>query len=182
MSFAFGPDRRRFVRRRHDARMLLSRPQNNAAVELAFPPIQPAAGQLMAGLERADVLLPVAGGLGVQGPDNLCTVAPVAGPVRNPCIFAPETVGRPVGIMAFVPGVADQDQLAADVAGWKLGGATTAIVERLSGRAGEPATRVSEDGHDDFHRGLECVESQRPSVAAAVSKRPRGRIALLKGA
>jgi hypothetical protein len=53
-----------------------------------------------------------------------------------------ETVGRPIGIVAFVPGVADQDQQAADIAGRKLGVTAAAIVERLSGCAGEPLARV----------------------------------------
>src|SRR5580692_9699464 len=54
---------------------------DNATVESALSPIQPAAGQLVTGLKRPDVLLAVTGGLGVHGPDNLCAVASIAGPV-----------------------------------------------------------------------------------------------------
>jgi poly(3-hydroxybutyrate) depolymerase len=64
----------------------------------------------VAGLERPDMLLPVAGGLGVQGPDDLGAVAPIAGPMRHSGFRAAETAGRPVRIVAFIPGVADQDQ------------------------------------------------------------------------
>jgi hypothetical protein len=110
--------------------------RNNAAVDLALSPIHPAAGQLVPGLERPDVLLAVTGGLGVQGSDKLRAVAPIASPMCDTGILAAETVGRSIWIMAFVPGVADQDQLATDVAGRKLSGAAAAIVECLSGCAG----------------------------------------------
>jgi hypothetical protein len=67
---------------------------------------------------------------------------PIAGPVRYSGFHAAETTGRTVRIVALVPGVADQDELATDVAGWKFGGAAAAIVERFSGGRGEPAARV----------------------------------------
>jgi hypothetical protein len=96
----------------------------------------------MARLERPDVLLAVAGGLGVQGPDDFGAVAPVAGPMRYACFRPAEAVRRSFRIVAFVPGVADQDELVTDVAGRKLGGAAAAIVERLSGCGGQSAARV----------------------------------------
>src|ERR1700677_508584 len=92
---------------------------NHAAVELALSPVHPPAGQFIAGLERPDVLLTVAGGLGVQGPDDLGAMPPVAGPMGDAGFRPAEAARRPIGIMAFVPGVADQDELAADVAGGK---------------------------------------------------------------
>jgi hypothetical protein len=107
--------------------------RDNAAVELPLPPIHPSAWQLVEGLERPDVLLTVAGGLGVQGPYDLGAVAPVAGPMGHAGFRPAEAAGRAVRIVAFVPGVADQDELAADVAGRKFGGAAAAIVKRLSG-------------------------------------------------
>src|ERR1700730_13398725 len=45
--------------------------QTHAAIELALPPVHPPSGQLVAGLERPDVLLTVAGSLRIQGPDDL---------------------------------------------------------------------------------------------------------------
>jgi hypothetical protein len=105
---------------------------DNATVESTLSPIHSAARQLVAGLERPDVLLTVAGGLGVHGPDDLRAVASVAGPMRHDAGFcAAETTGRTFRIMAFVPGIADQDQLATDVAGRKLGGAAATIVEGI---------------------------------------------------
>ena len=59
---------------------------------------------------------------------------PVAGPMGNAGFRPAEAVF--VRIVAFVPGVADQDELATDVAGRKLGAAAAAIVERLSGCGG----------------------------------------------
>jgi hypothetical protein len=126
-------------------------PCHHASVHLPLPPIHPPAGQLVAGLERPDVLLTVAGGLGIQGPDDLGAVPPVAGPMGDAGFRPAEAAGRTVRMVAFVPGVADQDELAADVAGRKLGGAAAAIVERLSGCGGQPAAGV-EDGHGGFHR------------------------------
>jgi hypothetical protein len=120
---------------------------DNAAIELALAPIRPAAGQLVAGLERADVLLAIAGGLGIQRTDDLCAVSAVAGPMRHPGVRAAETMRRPVRIVAFVPGITDQDQLVTDVAGRKLGVAAATIVERLSGCAGEAAAGAEGDGH-----------------------------------
>lgn len=113
-------------------------PRNNAAIDLTLSPIHPAAGQLVAGLERPDVLLAVAGGLGVQWPDDLGAVAAVASPMGHPGLHPAETVGWTVRIVAFVPGVADQDELAADVAGGKLGVAAAAVVESFSGPARKP--------------------------------------------
>jgi hypothetical protein len=95
----------------------------------------------VAGLEGANVLLAVAGGLGVQRTDDLCAVAPVAGPMRHPGFGAAETVRRSVRIVAFIPGVADQNELAADIAGWKLVRAAAAIVKLLPGRGGGAAGR-----------------------------------------
>jgi hypothetical protein len=92
-----------------------SMPWDDAAVELALAPIYLAAGQLMPGLECPDVLLAVTGGLGVHRADDLCAVAPVAGPMRDPGFGTAETVGRSFRIVAFVPGIADQDELFADV-------------------------------------------------------------------
>jgi hypothetical protein len=106
----------------------------------------------MAGLKRPDVLLTVAGGLRVQGAHDLGAVPAVTGPMRDAGFGAAEAVGRPFRIVAFIPGVADQDQLATDVAGRKLGGPAAAIVERFSGCGGKPAARVEGDGHGDFHR------------------------------
>ena len=140
--------------------------RDHAAVDLALAPIHPPARQLVAGLEGTNVLLTVAGGLGVQGPDDLCAVPPIAGPMRDPGFRTAETAGRPLRMVAFVPGVAHQDQLAADIAGRKLGVATTAIVERLSGRGGKSAARVGEDGHGDFHREV-CGLSKVSGVEAA---------------
>jgi hypothetical protein len=94
-----------------------SMPSDDAAVDLALAPIQPAAGQFVARLEGSNMLLPVTGGLGVQGPDNLCAVAPIAGPMRHAGFRTAETVGRAFRIAVFVLGVADQDHLAADVGG-----------------------------------------------------------------
>jgi hypothetical protein len=125
---------------------------DNAAVELALSPIQPASGQLVAGLERPDVLLAVARCLRVQGPDNLCAVAPIAGPVRYAGFGAAEAVRRPLRIVAFVPGVADQDQLATDVAGRKFGGTTAAVVKCFPSGTGKSAVRVRTKGHSDFPR------------------------------
>jgi len=125
---------------------------NHAAVELPLPPIRPPAGQLVVGLERPDVLLTVAGGLRVQGPDDLGAVPAIAGPVGEADLRPAETVGRSLRIVAFVPGVADQDELAADIAAWKLIGAASAIVQGLTGCSGKPAAGVGGDGHDDFHR------------------------------
>ena len=120
----------------------------------------------MTGLERADVLLAVAGGLGVHRADDLCAMPPVAGPMRHSGFRPAKTARRSFRIVAFVPGVADQDELAADIAGRKLGVATTAIVERLSGRGGKSAARVGEDGHGDFHREV-CGLSKVSGVEAA---------------
>jgi hypothetical protein len=66
---------------------------NDAAVDLPLSPIHPAAGQLVAGLKSPDMLLAVSGGLGVQRPDDLCAVAPVAGAMRHSGFRAAETVG-----------------------------------------------------------------------------------------
>jgi len=104
----------------------------------------------MAGLERPDVLLTVAGGLGVQGPDDLRAVPPVAGPMGHAGFRPAEAVRRPRWIVAFVPGVADQDELATDVAGRKLGASAAAIVKRLSGCGGKSMAGVGADGHGDF--------------------------------
>jgi len=71
-------------------------PQNNAPVELPLPPIHPAAGQLMAGLERPNVLLMVAGGLRVQRTDRWATRFRV-----------PPKLGRSVQIMNFRRGRAE---------------------------------------------------------------------------
>ena len=109
---------------------------NHASVELSLSPIHPPAGQLVAGPERPDVLLAVTGGFSVQGPDDLGAMPPVAGPMGNAGFRPAEAAGRTVRIVAFVPGVADQDELATDVAGRKLGAAAAAIVERLSGCGG----------------------------------------------
>jgi hypothetical protein len=125
-------------------------PRNNAAVELALAPVHPPARQLVTGLERPDVLLAVAVGLGVQGPDNLGAVAPVAGPMGYAGLRPAEAAGRPFRIVALVPGVADQDELATDIAGRKLGGAAAAIVERLSGCGGKPVAGVAHDGYGHF--------------------------------
>jgi hypothetical protein len=75
------------------ARKLLLLSQNNAAVDLALAPVHPSGRKLVTGLERPDVLLAVAGGLGVQGPDNLCAVSPVAGPMGEPGVLAAEAAG-----------------------------------------------------------------------------------------
>jgi hypothetical protein len=124
--------------------------QNHAAIDLPLPPVHPAARQFMARLECPDVLLTVAGSLGVHRPHNRGAVAPVAGSVRDAGLRPAKAEGRPLRFVAFVPGVADQDELAADVAGRKLVGAAAAIVERLSGCGGQPAARVRVDGHGDL--------------------------------
>ena len=62
----------------------------------------------MTGLEGANVLLAIAGGLGVQGSDDLRAMAPIAGPMRDPGFRAAKAVGRSVRIVAFVPGIADR--------------------------------------------------------------------------
>ena len=135
--------------------------QNHASVDLPLAPVHPPARQLVTGLERPDVLLAVAVGLGVQGPDNLGAVAPVAGPMGHAGFRPAEAVRRTVRIVAFIPGVADQDELAADVAGRKFGGAATAIIERLSGCGGQPAARVANDGHGDHSIAQgEMIEGQ----------------------
>jgi hypothetical protein len=126
--------------------------RDNAAVDLALAPVRPPSRKLVTGLERPDVLLPVAGGLGIHRTDDLCAVPAVAGPMRDPGFRPAETMRRTFRIVAFVPGIADEDQLAADVAGRKFGIAATAVVERLSGRGGKSAARVGEDSHGDFHR------------------------------
>ena len=59
-------------------------------------------------------------------------VAPVARPMGDARFRPAEAAGRPFRFVAFVPGVADEDELAADVAGRKLRSAAAAIVERLS--------------------------------------------------
>ena len=87
-----------------------SRSQNHAAVELALSPVHPTAGQLVAGLERPDVLLTISGGLGVQGPDDLGAMPPIARPMGYANLRPAEAVRRPFRIVAFVPGVADQDE------------------------------------------------------------------------
>jgi hypothetical protein len=56
-------------------------PWDDASVDLTLAPIHPAAGQLVTGLEGADVLLAVAGGFGVHRADDLCAMAAVAGPM-----------------------------------------------------------------------------------------------------
>jgi hypothetical protein len=125
---------------------------NHAAVELALPPVQPAAGQFVARLERPDVLLTVAGSLGIQGPDDLGAVLPVARPMGHSGLLPAEAAGRSLRIMAFVPSIANQDELATDVAGRKLCGAAAAIVECLPGCGGKPAAGVgADDGHGDSH-------------------------------
>jgi hypothetical protein len=126
-------------------------PDDHATVDLALPPIQPPARQLVAGLEGPNVLLAIAGGLGVQGPDDLGAMPPVARPMGDAGFRPAEATGRTVRMVAFVPGVADQDELATDVAGRKLGAAAAAIVERLSGCGGKPAAWVGVDGHGDLH-------------------------------
>jgi hypothetical protein len=117
-------------------------PRHHAAVHLPLPPVHAAAGQLVAGLKRPEVFLPIAGGLGVQGLDDLGAVPPVAGPMGDTGFRPTEATGRPLRIMAFIPGIADQDELAADVAGRKLGGAAAAIVESLSCCRGKTAAGV----------------------------------------
>jgi len=102
----------------------------------------------MSGLESPDVLLAVAGGLGIQGPDNLCTVVPIAGPMRDSGVLAAETAGRSVRIMAFIPGVADRDKLTTDVARRKLGVPTATVVELLSGGARKSTAGECFDCHD----------------------------------
>jgi hypothetical protein len=72
-------------------------PDHHAAVQLTLSPIHPAAGQLVTGLERPDVLLTVAGGLGVQGPADLGAVPPVAGPMGQAGFRPAEAVGDPSG-------------------------------------------------------------------------------------
>jgi hypothetical protein len=141
---------------------MASGPRDYAAVVFPLPPIQPPAGQLVAGLERPNVLLAVAGGLGIQRANDLGAVAPVARPMGDAGFHPAEAAGRPFRFVAFVPGVADQDQLAADVAGRKLGGAAAAIVKRLSGCAGKPMAGVGADGHDDLqHESRESGAGRR---------------------
>ena len=106
----------------------------------------------MAGLKSPDVFLAIAGSLGIQRPDDLCAMPPIARPMGYANLRPAEAVRRPFRIVAFVPGVADQDELATDVAGRKLGGAAAAIVERLSGSGGQSTAGVgADDGHGDSH-------------------------------
>jgi hypothetical protein len=125
---------------------------DHAAVDLSFSPIHPPAGQLVPGLKSPDVLLAVAGGLGVQRPDDLCAVAPVAGPMRYVGFRPAKAMRRTFRIVAFIPGVTDQDQLTADIAGRKLGGTAASIVKGFPGGAGKTAVRVGTKGHGDFPR------------------------------
>jgi hypothetical protein len=125
---------------------------NHASVDLALAPVHPPSGQFVAGLERADVLLAIAGRLGVHRPDDFCAMAPVAKAMGYACVRAAEAMRRTLRIVAFVPGVTDQDELAADVACRKFIRAAVAVVELLSGRGGKPATGVGRVGHDFFHR------------------------------
>jgi hypothetical protein len=67
------------------------------------------------GLERPDVPLANAISLGIQGAHHLRSVSPVAGSMRYSGLRAAETMRRAVRIMAFVPGIADQDELATEV-------------------------------------------------------------------
>lgn len=129
-------------------------PWNDTAVDFALSPIHPTAGQLVAGLERPDVLLAVAGGLRSKRPHDLCAVPPVTGPVSHAGFGAPEATRRTVRMVAFIPGVPDQDQLATDVAGRKLSVAAATIVECFpgGGRKTPPAGCV--DGHGSFHRDI----------------------------
>jgi hypothetical protein len=84
-------------------------------------------------LESADVTLANTRGLGVQGPDDLCSVFPVAVSMRHSGLRPAKAAGRALRIVALVPCVADQDEPAADVAGRKLSVAAAAVVEGLSG-------------------------------------------------
>jgi hypothetical protein len=58
--------------------------------------------------------------------------------MRDPSILAAETVERSVRIVVFVPGVADEDWSAPDIAARTLCVATATIVELFPGFAGEP--------------------------------------------
>jgi hypothetical protein len=122
-------------------------PYEDAAVEPSLPPILPAARQLAAGLERPDVLLTVAAGLGIQGPDNLCAVSAIAGPMRHPGFRAAETAWWTFRIVAFVPCVADQDQLAAECCRSETRRRRGTGRRELPGRAGKLAAKVGADGH-----------------------------------
>jgi hypothetical protein len=125
---------------------------DNATVESALSPIHPAAGQLVTGLKRSDMFLPITGGLRVHGPDDLSAMAAIASSMRHAGFRPAEAMGRTFRIMAFVPGIADQDQLTTDVAGRKLGGAAATIVECFPSGAGKSAVRVGTKGHGNFPR------------------------------
>jgi hypothetical protein len=99
---------------------------DNPAVELPLSPVRPATRQLVTGLERPDVSLANASSLGIQGSHYLRSVSPVAGSMRHSGFRAAETMRRTFRIMALVPGVADQDELATEVARGKFGGAAAA--------------------------------------------------------
>ena len=74
---------------------MASGPQHHAAVDLTLAPVHSPARQLVAGLERADVLLTVTGRLGIQRLDDLGAMPPArrATPVSVP----PKQRGDPSG-------------------------------------------------------------------------------------
>jgi hypothetical protein len=127
--------------------------QDYAAIELALTPVHPASRQLVARLESPDVLLPVAGGLGVHEAHDLRPMPSICTPDVPRRFPSRRSTGRTVRIMTFVPGITDQDELAADIAGGKLVRSAAAVVESLPGGGGEAAAREQGKGHDDLDLG-----------------------------
>jgi hypothetical protein len=169
-------------------------PWDYAAVDLALAPIHPVSRELVTGLEGADVLLAIAGRLGVQGPDDLCAVPPVAGPMCHAGFRPAKTMRRTFRIVAFVPGVADQDQLAADVAGRKLSVAAATIIELFSGGGGKvlkkPAHQTQSQGQSNLTANqsisAKVISAAMPHLSASPggelsSKFPSVRVASLTG-